>query len=135
VKGPLFFEKGGYVYSVGYWPPTFSSEDAIKYATAQACREIANVGGVKVIQKYRDLIIANKSNTEHYNDDQTIIEENLYSNKKISGLEPCAVWLDKEGEIRGQKGGAFVLVRIKEDMLNQIIKNYLDSQAVKTEKK
>ena len=112
VKGPYSFEKGGYIYAVGYHPPTFNPEDARKYAERNAKSELAKIAGVRIEEITKDIISKMGVSTSEFLLKETILEVN----NEIEGIEPQYCWIDMEGKVR-QKGGAFCLVRIEKSRL------------------
>jgi hypothetical protein len=117
VKGPLSFEKGGYMYAVGYHPPTLFPADAIKFAQTNAKSELAKIAGVRIVEIIRDAISKEGGTISDSLEKEIVITvEN-----EIEGLEPQDCWIDKEGKVR-EKGGAFCIVRIEKSKLFNKVK-------------
>lgn len=119
VQGPLSYEKGVYIYVVGYSPPTFFQHDAEKYAQDNALYELAKILKVEIKQTVIDIMTSQGKKVS--SDDSLLSISEQTVNEALSQCEPISVWYDKDGKIK-EKGSAFSLMRMKREILNDKLK-------------
>ncbi|MCD6413373.1 MAG: LPP20 family lipoprotein [Elusimicrobia bacterium] len=116
VKGPLSYEKRGYIYALGYCAPTHDRKDAEAYAKDNAVLELAKVLKVKVKQTVLDRI--EKTGRTGRSEEHFVITTEQVVDNIITNAEPVSVWYDEKGK-KGEKGSAFALYRIKKSLVNE----------------
>lgn len=115
VKSNISYETADFIYAVGYSPPTLFRKDAEENAKNNAIIELSKY--IEVNVKSFTASYLDKSGSKNIKDGFLNISQETV-NRTISKIETVSVWYDEKG-IRGEKGAAFALVRIKKSYLTK----------------
>jgi len=115
VKGPLSYEKNGYIYVVGYSSPTYDRKDAEIYAKENAIVELAKI--IKVRIRHTVINRMKKTGRSAHTEEHFVSTTEQELDNILINAEPVAVWYDNTGK-KGEAGSAFALYRIKKSFIS-----------------
>jgi len=105
-----------YIYAVGISGKTFYPTDAITYATDNARRELASM--------IRTRIISMTETRDSSRNDDISIESIAVTDEDLQGSKVRKRWIDTDGVTGVAPGTTYVLISIKREKFEQLIKKY-----------
>jgi hypothetical protein len=105
-----------WVYSIGYSGKTMFPTHAMKYATENARRELANMISTKVVSMIE---------TEDSSRNEDIsIESIAVTDEDLQGSQVVSHWVDEQGRTGVSPGTTYVLIRIKMSDYRNLLNKY-----------